>query len=365
METPQREDPKDALQSNVRRMQDAILQAQQRHAAYMQTWMDHGGWAAYMQTWMDHGGWAMSRRDRGRLERRFGREIGRGEWRRKRGPSLGPVIVFFVLGFWFLSTAAHHSAADPVRWLGLGFIVSAVALLIKARSRRRESETAGQTQPVQSAEHPPTDSKQASPHQAQTEPDRTEILCEKLIREIRAGPQALREVVHKPEETISSLRKACAALRERERSLRALVTPEDSRRLDGERAELTNRIRSETDAVVRDRLSSALKSLEDQVEQRSNIVTSAMRLEAERTRIHYALENLYTQVLSVKSADAASADVAGAGLRESLSRLSDEVSAVAESLEAVSREEDSLLPAVSPIASEQSDPHQRADREKS
>ena len=352
METPRHEDPKDALQSNVRRMQDAILQAQQRHATYMQTWMDHGGWA-------------MSRRDRRRMERRLAREMGRDEWRRKRGPSLGPVIVFFMLGFWFLSMAAHHSAADPVRWLGLGFIVSAVALLIKARSRRRDSEAGVHRQPVQSAERPPTDSKQASPQETQTQPDRTEILCDKLIRVIRSGPQALREVVHKPEETIASLRKACAALRERERSLRGLVTPEDSRRLDAERAELTNRIRSENDAVVRDRLSSALKSLEDQVKQRSNIVTSAVRLEAERTRIHYALENLYTQVLSVKSADAASADVAGAGLRESLSRLSDEVSAVAESLEAVSRGEDSLLPPVSPVTSEQTDSNQRADRERS
>jgi hypothetical protein len=352
MEPSQREDAKDALQSNVRRMQDAILQAQRRQAAYMQTWMDHGGWA-------------MSRRERRRMERRFSRQIDREEWRRRRRPTLGPVIVFFVLGFWFLSTAAHHSAANPVRWLGLGFIVSAVALLIKARNRRREAEPSTEAQPVQSAERPPTDSKQASSQQTRPEPDRTETLCEKLIQEIRAGPQALREVVHKPEETIASLRKACAALRERERSLRAMVTKEDSRRLDAERDELTNRIRSETDEVVRDRLSSALKSLEEQVKQRSNIVTSAARLEAERTRIHYALENLYTQVLSVKSADAASADVAGTGLRQSLNRLSDEVSAVAESLEAVSRGEDSVLPPVSRVSSEQSDSNLRADRETS
>ncbi len=350
MKPPEHEDAKDALQSNVRRMQDAILQAQQRQAAYIQTWMSEGSW--------------MSPRRRRRLERRFSRQIEREEWRRRREPAWAPAIVFFVLGFWFLSMAAHHSAADPVRWLGLGFIVGAVAFLMRARNRRRESEEV-EAQPVQSAERPPVASQQAAPpQQARTEPDRTEALCEKLIQEVRVSPQALRQVLHRPEETIASLRKACAALRERESSLRALVTPEDSRRLEAERAELTGRIQSETDQVVRDRLSSALKSLEDQVKQRSNIVTSAARLEAERTRIHYALENLYTQVLSVKSADAASADVAGAGLRQSLSRLSDEVSAVAESLEAVSREDESLLAPVSPVSSGESTSGQPAGRER-
>src|ERR1700687_5869850 len=96
----------------------------------------------------------------------------------------------------------------------------------------------------------------------------------------------------------------------------------------------------------------------------SSLVASAVRLEAERTRLHYALENLYTQVLSVRSADSGSEDVSGAGLRRSLSRLSDEVSAVAESLEAVSRGEETLVTPVSPVTSETGAPN-RADREKS
>ncbi len=332
-------------------MQEAIRQGQQRQAADIQSWINQGGWP-------------LSRRARRRLERRFSRQMRRDEWGRRRGPAWAPAIVFFTLGLWFLSMAAHHTGSDAMRFLGLGFLLAAVAFLMRGRGRGN-AEKGAEAERVEAAERPPVDAKQAIRQpEPRSQPDRTEALCEKLIQEIRASPQALRQVVHRPEETIVSLRKACAALREREHSLRALVTPEDTRRLDSERAELTKRVESETDEVVRERLSSALKSLDDQVKQRSNLLMSAARLEAERTRIHYALENLYTQVLSVKSVDAASADVAGAGLRQSLSRLSEEVSAVAESLEAVSRGDESSFTPVSPVSSETGS-RPGADRERS
>ncbi len=346
MEPSKPENSEDALQSNVRRMEAAILQAQRRHAAYLQTWMSHDAWP-------------MSRRQQRRLARQFSRHARGEDWKRRRGPAWAPAIVFFTLGLWFLSMG------DATRFLGLGFILGAIAFLMRSRGRGSGEEKAASAEEVPQGERPPVDAKQTSPEkETRAESDRTEALCEKLIQAIRAGPQPLREVVHRPEETIASLRKACAALRERESSLRALVTPEDSARLDAERAKLAQRIQSEADEVVRDRLSAALKSLDDQVRQRSSLVTSAARLEAERTRIHYALENLYTQVLSVRSADSGSEDVSGAGLRGSLSRLSDEVSAVAESLEAVSRGEETLLTPVGPVTSETGSP-KRADREKS
>jgi hypothetical protein len=58
-------------------------------------------------------------------------------------------------------------------------------------------------------------------------------------------------------------------------------------------------------------------------------------MEAERTRLGYTLENLYTQVLRVRSADARSAEVAGTGLRQSVDRLGEEIGALAEALESV------------------------------
>jgi hypothetical protein len=352
MEPTRSENPEDALQANVRRMQEAIRHGQERQAAHIQTWINEGGWP-------------MSPRARRRWERRFAQQTAQGERGPRRGPIRGPAILFFVLGVWFISMASRQLGNGVIKFLGLGFILGAIALLMRGRGRGGQTERSAGSEPVRAPERPRVESNLTTPQsQPRKEPDRTEALCEKLIQEVRSSPQALREVVHRPEETITSLRKACAALREREQSLRALVTAEDTQRLDSERADLMKRIASETDEVVRERLSSALKLLDDQVKQRSNLLTSAARLDAERTRIHYALENLYTQVLSVKSADAASADVAGAGLRESLSRLSDEVSAVAESLEAVSRGDEPALTPVSPVSSEPGLPS-RADRERS
>ncbi len=346
---PSWRETEDALRSNVRRMQEAIQQSQRRQAAYLEAWMDQGAWP-------------MSPRARRRLERQLVRRARREEWRRRRGPAWAPAIVFVSLGLWFLSMSAHE--ADPKRWLGIAFILGAIAFVVRGRSRAREDRTPIEGERAPAAESPPVSSEQSEANKP-AEPDRTEALCDKLIQEVRASPRALRDIVHKPEETVLSLRKACAALREREQAVRALVTQEDNDRLEAERRELTKRIDSERDTVVRDRLSAALQSLEDQIKQRANLVTSSARLGAERTRIHYALENLYTQVLTVKSADSASADVAGSGLRQSLARLSDEVSAVAESLEATSRG-DALLPApVSPVTSEpDSSTPKQADRER-
>src|SRR5436190_472434 len=87
------------------------------------------------------------------------------------------------------------------------------------------------------------------------------------------------------------------------------------------------------------RLSSALAALEQQREQRQELARSAARFDAEHTRISYTLESLYTQIVRMRSADSASIDVAGAGLRRSLDMLSQEVNALADALEKVNRGE--------------------------
>jgi hypothetical protein len=117
-------------------------------------------------------------------------------------------------------------------------------------------------------------------------------------------------------------------------------------RLARERAELTARINAEKDPIVRQHLGDARAALDRQAAQRSELMTAASRLEAEQMRLHYTLEALYTQVLRVRTADAASAKGAGDGLRESITQLSTELDAVAESLEA-------LQSPVAPLSSEE------------
>jgi hypothetical protein len=173
---------------------------------------------------------------------------------------------------------------------------------------------------------------------------RVDALCDKLLAEVRNGPGVLREVVHAPEQTVEALRRGCHALARRERELRALSSPEDERRLADERAALVARLEAETDAVVKERFASALAVLEEQRGQRAELATAASRLEAEHTRLYYTLESLYTQVLRVRTADAASEDVAGAGLRHSVEQLGAEMEAVTEALEEVHRAPGTRVP---------------------
>ena len=169
---------------------------------------------------------------------------------------------------------------------------------------------------------------------------KVDVLCGKLLAELREGPAVLREVVHAPERTVEALRKSCHELARREQQLRALSTPDEARRLESEREALAARVSAEQDAVVRERLTGALAALDEQRRQRAELATAADRLEAEHTRLYYTLEGLYAQVLRVRSADTVGEDVAGAGLRRSVEQLGAEVEAVTQALEEVHRAPD-------------------------
>ncbi len=92
------------------------------------------------------------------------------------------------------------------------------------------------------------------------------------------------------------------------------------------------RLEGETDAVVKERLTAALASLDEQRKQRDELLVAAKRLEAEHTRLFFELQRLHTQILRVKAADAGAAEVAGAGLKSALEQLAREIDAVADSL---------------------------------
>ena len=164
---------------------------------------------------------------------------------------------------------------------------------------------------------------------------RVDIICDKILAELRDSPEVVREIFLKPEQTVAALRDTCKNLTRRERDVRRFLSPEEDARLLREREGLQKRVEIETDEVTKMRLVSALAALEQQREQRTELSRSASRFEAEQTRISYTLESLYTQVVRMRSADSGSADVAGAGLRRSLDALSQEVNALADALETV------------------------------
>ena len=228
-------------------------------------------------------------------------------------------------GFVFLGIAAVlayvglDSAQYWMMWVALGFTISGVVQVLSAGGRPDVVE--GQATAVpQPAEEPG--------HLA-----RVDALCEKLLEEIRKGPAVLREVVRNPEQSVRGLRDTIHELAKREAEVRALVTSADAERLQRERVDVVARRDSATDALTRERWDGALKALDAQLQHRETLRTQGARLEAERVRLGYTLENLYTQVLAVRST--AGSDAAGTQLKAGVERLGDEISAVADALESM------------------------------
>ena len=164
---------------------------------------------------------------------------------------------------------------------------------------------------------------------------RVDAICDRILGEIRASPEVVKDIFIKPDETVAALRATCRDLTRRERELKKFLSPSEDERLSREREALQKRIDSEADDVTKMRLASALAALDQQRDQRAELSRAAARFDAEHTRISYTLESLYTQVVRMRSADSSSADVAGAGLRRSLDMLSHEVNALADALEKV------------------------------
>lgn len=166
---------------------------------------------------------------------------------------------------------------------------------------------------------------------------RIDEVCDKLLAALKDAPPVVRELLSTPEQTVNALRTSYHALLKRENALRALANPEEAARLDRERSDLEARIARESDDVIRTRLQAALVALDHQRSQHAEVLRNANRLEAERTRLGYTLDGLYAQVMRVRTAEAGSEDVAGAGLRHSLDQLRDEVGALADALEQVNQ----------------------------
>jgi hypothetical protein len=164
---------------------------------------------------------------------------------------------------------------------------------------------------------------------------RVDAICDRILAEIRAAPEVVKDIFIKPDETVAALRATCRDLTRRERDLKKFLSPHEDERLSTEREALQKRIDKEQDEVTKMRLASALAALDQQRDQRLELNRAAARFDAEHTRISYTLESLHTQVVRMRSADSSSADVAGAGLRRSLDMLSHEVNALADALEKV------------------------------
>ena len=323
------------LEESIRRVQEAIAKGQSNHVDLLRTVLAAAGAHAIDR---------VSAKLQQKLERDRLREERRKRRQEARGQALKPEAFTFAAAS---IAALVFAVLMPHLWwlvfVGLGLGLAAGKQF--ARALRYDRQLAAQQREQGSEVARPSKDEVAA---AESDPAlaqitareaRVDATCERLLAEWKTSPQAVRDFVLRPEETITALRSACHELARRERELRSAFPADDEPRLRDERAALAARVAGEHDEVARGRLAAALGSLDEQLTQRAELATTALRFEAEGTRILYKLENLRTQVQRARSADAASADLVGAGLRQSLEQVTQEMDAVAEALEAVHRDD--------------------------
>jgi carbonic anhydrase/acetyltransferase-like protein (isoleucine patch superfamily) len=172
---------------------------------------------------------------------------------------------------------------------------------------------------------------------AESDPRQARVaeVCGKLESELRAAPELVRDFLGGSAETVASLRATCEDLARRERELRAEASPAALQRLEEERAALEKRIAQQQDEQIRLSLSGALAAIDDQKRQRELLRLAADRLDAEHTRLLYSLEGLASQFVRARTAGAQGRDPAG--LEQSVRQLRQELDAIADALEEVSR----------------------------
>lgn len=175
-----------------------------------------------------------------------------------------------------------------------------------------------------------------------SDPDPTEArataACERLLSELRAAPEHLRNLLGTSEGTIGALRHTCEELLRRERALRSEVDPQALARLDEEKKEVEARLANTTDETLRRSLSGAVAAIGEQRRQRDLLRLSADRLQAERMRLMYTLEGLASQFVRLRSAGDEAGRASVAGLEQGVRDLGSELDAIADALEQESQD---------------------------
>jgi hypothetical protein len=385
LSTPPIPDWQEQLQASLRRAQDAISRGVTQQDEMVRNWTE-----SLRSAYPDWGRERWQRRLERKLRRRAEREARIANASLFEGYLwlLGAIVLFIValsaLPFlwWLIFPAAglgsrgtrviarHTGITKPVAEAPISVRVPSGASASDAQARARAQRfgsLGGRYDAGPATRSPfPAGVVAAAAPGADPRDVRVDAICDRILGELRTSPDAVKEIFRKPEETIAALRSTCRDLTRRERDLRRFLSAEEDTRLAREREALSARIEREADEVTKMRLASALAALDAQRDQRVELARSAARFDAEHTRISYTLESLHTQIVRMRSADSASVDVAGAGLRRSLDMLSEEVNALADALERVNRGDTSKMQQVGegPATSDEGPPGARGTREK-
>ncbi len=168
-------------------------------------------------------------------------------------------------------------------------------------------------------------------------------LCDQLLADLQASPEAVRAFVVNPEKTIESLRATCHALAARRAQLGNERALDRLRDVEQQQRDLALRRDAAGDATARQKLTDALTSLEGQAGALRQLGAAYERVDGEYTSLLVTLQELRTRVSLAKSAGHG---VQLDGLKASVARLNGELEAITDALGA------SQLQPVAPVSDE-------------
>lgn len=211
------------------------------------------------------------------------------------------VVALAMLGFavthlqyWWLLFVAFGIGSDGVRQLAL----------VRARDR--------QLAPVTTA------------------PQKHEIdaLCDQLLSDLKASPEAVRAFVQQPEKTVEALRVTAKAVDQRRADLAAEDAKGQLAALEKQRIELKGRRDGSSDFEARNKFDAALRSLDGQEAALRQLAAVSDRLDGEYTSLLVLLQEMKTRVAVARSTSSSSAE----GLEQNVQRINAELQAITESL---------------------------------
>lgn len=156
-------------------------------------------------------------------------------------------------------------------------------------------------------------------------------LCDQLLADLKASPEAVRSFLQNPEKTVEALRATSKALDVRRGQLAAEDPHGRLAALATQRTELTTRIDAMVDPVARTKLQGALGSLDGQESALRQLLAAMERVDGEYTSLLILLQELKTRVALARST---STSTQLGGLQQSVARLNAELAAITDSLEA-------------------------------
>jgi hypothetical protein len=159
-----------------------------------------------------------------------------------------------------------------------------------------------------------------------------DALCDELLADLQASPEAVRHFISDPAKTVKTMRSTLKALDQRRQQLLEEDAQGKLREVNEQRAELVTKRDNAGDPQARQRLGDAIEGLDGQVAALRQLVSVTERVDGEYTALLVRLQELKTRVSVARSSGT---QVQLDGLRVSVQRLNEELGAIGEAMAAV------------------------------